>query len=144
VLVEPKALPAQFGRNTAAQRVEQTKGERPGGPKLGHVLVRGEHPVLPGRRQNIRVGDLKAQISGSDGMNPSAMRAALRAAGSLLPPMLICGPPFWKGAGVMWTVRPRYSKGSPVRACLRVVTTSVTRATRSFIPTPNISNSSCT
>ena len=77
-------------------------------------------------------------------MNPSAMRAARRAAGSLLPPILIFGPPAWKGAGVMRTMRPRNSNGSFVSACLRVVTTSVTRATRSFIATPNSSNSSCT
>ena len=77
-------------------------------------------------------------------MNPSAMRAARRAAGSLLPPSDTLGPPGRNGAGVTCTIRPRYSNGSPVNAAFNVFTISVTRFARSFIGTSNIANSSGT
>ena len=54
---------------------------------------------------------------------------------------MIGGPPGVAGVGVTRTVRPRYSKGSPVHACLSTRTASVVRAGRSFMGTPNISNS---
>ncbi len=72
------------------------------------------------------------------------MRAARRAAGSLEPPRVMGGPPGVAGVGVTRTVRPRYSKGSPVQACLSTVTASVVRLGRSFMGAPNISNSELT
>jgi hypothetical protein len=72
------------------------------------------------------------------------MRAARRAAASLLPPSEMLGPPVRYGAGVTCTVRPRNAKGVPVNAALSVFTTSVTRLPRSFIGTPYMANSSRT
>jgi hypothetical protein len=77
-------------------------------------------------------------------MNPSAMRAARRAAASLLPPNEMLGPPGRNGAGVTCTVRPRYAKGAPLNAALSVCTASVTRRARSAMGTSNMANSSCT
>ena len=77
-------------------------------------------------------------------MKPSAMRAARSAAGRLLPPSEMDGPPGRNGPGVRCTVRPRNSKGSPVNADRSVATASVTRAPRSPMGTSNRANSSRT
>ena len=82
-----------------------------------------------------------SQMEPSDGMNPSAMRAARRAAFGPLPPRTIGGPPGCAGVGRICTVRPRNSNGSPVHACLSVATVSVVRRTRSESSQPNIANS---
>src|ERR1700729_723022 len=56
VLEEMEAVPGQFGRNAPHEGVEGDEGERALFAELGHHLVGGEHAVLAGSAQGLRVG----------------------------------------------------------------------------------------
>ena len=73
--------------------------------------------------------------------NPSAIRAARRAAPAEEPPSTNGGRGRRYGRGVTVTVVPRYSNGSPVQAFFRTSTPSVWRRTRSPRSLPNMANS---
>ena len=110
-----------------------------------HHLVRADGAGAGvGTTQHLHLVAVELPHLGHRGDEPVGDAGRAAAAGSLLPPSETDGPPGRNGAGVRCTVRPRYSKGSPVKAALSVVTVSVTRLARSFMATSNMANSSCT